>query len=262
MRNTLLSIVPLIVLVFPGALHAAAPGFTLLEDEGGVALWQKRNDYIQIVSLHDGAEIHLLRGGKYRTKRSNEHFNRLALDAWWQAYKVKQPNLVSMANGQFFNPKRSHIAPLAFSTKMRGRVYPGYGDKHEFRRKKLLLRIGKHGAVMQRYNDNHRTLSRLPEKDIIVGLDPSVDKAARYRKRRTFIGVLKNGDVAIFTSPAASQRIATRMLQAFGAKRNSIMMLDGGGSTQFVHAGDIRIPVGATYLRPVPQAIAVVKNGS
>lgn len=264
-QNLIGTIVTSGILFFPTVTFAATvPGFKQIENDGGVVLWQKGSEYVHSVSLKDGAQVSLLRGGKYQSKRKQAHFERVALDEWWKEYASSEKNVVSMMNGQFFNPKYPAIAPLAFSTKMRGFVYTGYADKNEFRKQKLLLRIGDDGAIVQRYNDNFRMLQRLPEQDIIVGLDPTVNKAAAVRRRRTFIAVTVEGDVLIFTSPASSQRYATRILQAFGAAKDSILMLDGGGSTQLVHRGRVLIPESSAdsgpYLRPVPQAIAIEKG--
>ncbi len=117
---------------------------------------------------------------------------------------------------------------------------------------------------MEPFNDDAGSLYDFPEADIIVGLRPDVSKTGNRRLGRTFIGTMKNGNLIIFTSPLSTQRRAERMLMAFGADRKRIMMLDGGGSTQFILEGDLLIPATkrreVPALRTVPLAIGVTRG--
>jgi hypothetical protein len=141
-------------------------------------------------------------------------------------------------------------------------VYAGYGDESEYAGKKLLLRIADDAVTMEPYDDDAGSLYALPEHDIIVGLKPDVSKTGNVRRGRTFVGATDDGTLLVFISPAATQRYAFRILHAFGANRSKIMMLDGGGSAQFVHEGKLLIPskkgAAEPYVRPVPLAIGIV----
>ena len=40
----------------------APPGFRMIADEPGIVLWRKSKEYMQVISPHRGAEVHLLHG--------------------------------------------------------------------------------------------------------------------------------------------------------------------------------------------------------
>lgn len=245
-------------------LRIAPAGFREIQHEQGVTLWKKNNEYVQIISPHRGAVVTLLHGGVLPTEGEGTIFGRKNLQQWWKEWSAEEGGALTLANGQFFNMNDPAKSPLAFSTKIDGIVYAGYGDVNEYGGKKMALRIGNRTATVEPYNDDAGSLYDYPEEDIIVGLRPDVSKACGRRLGRTFIGTMRNGNVAIFTSPLSTQRHAERMLMSFGADRQRIMMLDGGGSTQFIVEGELMIPSKkrgtAPALRAVPLAIGVTKG--
>ncbi len=240
----------------------APAGFREIAHEEGVTIWKnRRNEYMQIISPHRGAVVDLLHGGILPTEGEGTNFARRDLRDWWEEWSEKTPDALTIANGQFFNMNNPNGSPLAFSTKIDGIVHVGYGDENEYQGKKMLLRIGKRYATVEPYKDDAGTLYEFSEPDIIVGLHPSVSKNGSRRLGRTFMGTMRNGNLLIFSSPAATQRYAERMMMAFGADRNRIMMLDGGGSTQLIHDGRLLIPTkSAETVRKVPLAIGVTKG--
>lgn len=246
------------------AADRRVPGFRPVDAEKGVVLWRKNKEYVQQVSLRDGASIRLLHGAMIPSDGPGTNFARRDLRDWWTEWRNEEDTAYALLNAQFFNMQNDRKSPLAFSTKMDGIVYVGYGDETEYPGRKLVLRIGGESAAMEPYDDDPGSLYAVPEEHVIVGLKPDVSKTGNIRRGRTFIGMTGDGKVLIFTSPAATQRYAYRILAAFGAERTKIMMLDGGGSTQFIHEGKLLIPTTkngtASYLRTVPLAIGVTRG--
>ncbi len=240
----------------------APPGYREVANEPGVTIWKnRRNEYMLIISPHRGAVVDLLHGGILPTEGEGTNFARRDLREWWTEWSGKTPDALTITNGQFFNMNDPNKSPLAFSTKIDGIVYVGYGDEAEYKGKKMLLRIGKRYATVEPYRDDAGTLYEFSEPDIIVGLSPDVSKNGNRRLGRTFMGTMRNGNLLIFSSPAATQRYAERIMMAFGADRNRIMMLDGGGSTQLIQEGKLLIPSkSGESLRKVPLAIGVTKG--
>ncbi len=242
----------------------APPGFRTVITEPGVTIWRKGRDYVQIVSPHRGATLRVLHGKVIPSDGAGTNFARRDLRDWWTEWKAAEPTALTLANGQFFNMANAAKSPLAFSTKINGIVYAGYGDGTEYNGRKMLLRIGARHATVEPYDDDAGSLYAFPEPTIIVGLRPDVSKSGNVRRGRTFVGTMPNGNLLLFSSPAATQRYAERILIAFGADRAKIMMLDGGGSAQLIHDGDLLIPAratAATVLRTVPLAIGVTRGG-
>ncbi len=260
--SLLTSIVPVASAQETPVPRIAPSGFREVAHEEGVTIWKnRRNEYMQIVSPHRGAVVDLLHGGILPTEGAGTNFARRDLRDWWTEWKTKTPGALTIANGQFFNMNDPAKSPLAFSTKIDGIVYVGYGDEAEYGGKKMLLRIGKRYATVEPYSDNAGSLYDFTEPDIIVGLRPDVSKSGNRRLGRTFMGTMRNGNLLIFSSPSATQRYSERMMMAFGADRNRIMMLDGGGSTQLIQEGKLLIPSSKNLdLRTVPLAIGVTKG--
>ena len=254
-----------VILAAPLGVQAAERriprGFREVDEAPGVHLWRKGREYVHAVSPAAGASIHVLHGAMIPSEGAGTNFARRDLREWWSEWNAERRDAYALVNAQFFNTANDAKSPLAFSTKIDGIVYAGYGDESEYAGRKLLLRIGEDAADVQPYDDDPGSLYALPEEDIIVGLKPDVSKSGNVRRGRTFVGTDDDGTMFLFVSPAATQRYAYRILVAFGANRSKIMMLDGGGSAQFIHEGTLLIPskkgAAAPYLRPVPLAIGV-----
>ena len=243
--------------------HIAPLGFRVVANEPGVTMWRKGRDYVQVISPHRGATLKILHGTVIPSDGEGTNFQRRDLRDWWTEWKAKEPAALTLLNGQFFNMANPAKSPLAFSTKINGIVYAGYGDGNEYQGRKMLLRIADRRMTVEPYDDDVGSLYALPEAHIIVGLRPDVSKAGNVRRGRTFVGTMPNGNLLLFSSPASSQRYAERILIAFGADRKHIMMLDGGGSTQLIHDDTLLIPArtkNTTHIRSVPLAIGVTRG--
>lgn len=222
-----------------------------------MTLWRKGREYVQVVSLARGAKIDMLQGDVKPSEGTGTQFERSHIREWWEEWSEDEDNAFSMMNAQFFNMSDPAKAPLAFSVKSDGVVHPGYGDADEFKNEKLVLLFGERRATVLPYKDDAAMLYDRPEDNAIVGLEATADKSKNRRLGRTFAGVMPNGNVLLFSSPGATQRYATRMLFAFGAKRTGVLMLDGGASSQLVVQDEPLVPTRTDILRTVPQAIGV-----
>ncbi len=268
MRIFLAAVVAIpLFLVFPSEqaeARGAPPGFRVADANEGVLLWKKGRDYVQIASPASGASVHVLHGDMIPSDGAGTNFARRDMREWWSEWSDEHDAAYTLVNAQFFNTANDAKSSLAFSTKINGIVYVGYGDETEYRGRKLALRIGDDSVNMKPYDDDPGSLYEMPEKNVIVGLKPDVSKAGNIRKGRTFVGVNDDGHLLLFVSPGATQRYAYRILVAFGANRSDIMMLDGGGSAQFIHEGELLIPSvkndAVPYLRTVPLAIGVTSG--
>ncbi len=217
-------------------------GFMVTASAPGVTLYHKRRDYVQAVDPSKSARIRILHGpvlptGDYAT------FPRLGIRDWWTQWSAETPGAFSVVNGQFFDPSDSSVAPLAFSIKTDGKVYEGYGDRNEYPMQKRFLALYDDRAVISDYDDDPETLRRIPAKDILVGLSTRASKSLSRALPRTFIAVTPQGEVLVLSSSMASQKYANRLLRAFGADPDQIMMLDGGSSSHLVQGANVLVPV-------------------
>lgn len=232
----------------------SVPGFRKTDSAKGITVWNKSNDYVQVVSPSEGGRIQLLQGKQDETGTWTT-YARMDIRDWWKEWKKEEPDAFSIANGQFFNMDDPLKAPIAFPLKADGMVHPGYGDTSEYNGNKVMLTLGDDRFSVEEYSDDATPLYSMRE-DAIVALKPAADKQKNRRRGRTFIGVNDDGNALIFTSPTATQRYAQRILLAFGAGRNDIIMLDGGDSTQMIVKGKLLVPKRVTKtLRTIPQAI-------
>ncbi len=207
--------------------------------------------------------MELLLGNVVPSDGAWTQFQRKNAETWWKEWD--DDDKVSLLNGQFFNTDNTDKSPLAFSVKKDGMVHTGYGDATEFTGKKMLLRIGEDEFIAEPYADDAARLFEIPEENAIVGLKETASKQPGSRIGRTFIGVNADGEALVLTSSLATQRFATRILTAFGAKRQQILMLDGGHSSQLMLEGRLVIPHNErgrkAGQRPVPQVIGITDNG-
>jgi hypothetical protein len=238
--------------------RAAPLGYREVDTARGVTLWRKNREYVQVVSPRRGGRIKLLIGDVKPSEIAGTAFERKDIRDWWDTWATDDGDAFSVVNGQFFNMTDPAKAPIAFSAKIDGVVHPGYGDNIEYPQGKLVLLLDENGYDVRPYADDAGTLFVRNELEALVGLKPDMSKSASARMGRTFVGIAPNGNAIVFTSPGATQRYATRILLAFGADRQKIIMLDGGGSTQLVADGKLLAPSkrGAA-LRTVPQAIGI-----
>lgn len=216
-------------------------GFRQLDSAPGVRLFQRRRDFVQVVTPSEGGAIESVHG-KFLEMGLVGSFPRRRVDEWWTIWHEATPGAFSIFNGQFFDFSDPDIAPLAFSMKAEGKVYEGYADRTEYPGKKLMLILGSDHHRIIPYSDNPVELVDRPESDIVVGLSSTAPKTAGRAIPRTFVGITSDGRTVILSSSMASQGYADRLLRSFGVETEQILMLDGGTSSHLVHEGKVLVP--------------------
>ena len=272
-QNKLLAFATIVLaLIFPFEnVNATLPSQTTPSDysivtEGiGVALYQKNNsslNFVQVADLSQGASVKLLHGrisnpgaGNGVYGGNNPTFVRQTISDIWNGIS-SSTDAFCVTNGQFFSTN-DNPTPLAFPIKKDGVIISdGYGID-EFPNQKLILELWDDRADIVPLTKESLYQSSAP--NIIAGLTDDADKGINKLDYRTFVGIIdrnKDGEyetVLIFTSSSAKQADASQTLRNFGADK--IMMLDGGGSTQFACKDVTYIP--SRDSRTVPQTIAI-----
>lgn len=229
----------------------------------GTKLYQQDGDYVQVIDLSRGASVRFLYG-KMTDAGSGEgpyggdepQLERLTAEQFWSELAPVNSQLFCISNGQFFRNDRNSATGLAFPVKSEGKVVSdGYAGEIEFPEEKLILGVWENRAEIVPFDPFYLRLSTAP--DAIVGLREDADKGVFNETGRTFMGVADtdgdrlNETLLIFTSKKATQPHAAEVLKNFGA--TSVLMLDGGGSTQLFCQGRSYV----NSPRTVPQAIAV-----
>lgn len=283
MLSTLRKIGVLLFLCLPAAVSnsasatavrpAAIPeSFELFFSARGVAVYGNESEvgaeeYVQIVDLSAGARLHLWHGaivdsgvGEGQYGGASPRIERHYLPDVWLALEPSQPQMLCLANGQFFrdtiNGMWVNPTELAFPLKSDGVVISEGYEQRRFRWHRAMLEIWDEHAAISAFSRLSFNTSSAP--DIVVGLGASARVRPTEELGRTFIG-LGDGDgdglqerLFIYSGAAATQAHAAAVLREFGAQ--AIMMLDGGGSAQLScgGAGYIR------RVRPLPQMIATI----
>ncbi len=261
LQHSILSSVIAIVacLSLPTATQAqlAPAHFKLLNSMQGVQLYASGSMFVHVLRPRDGATIRFL-----AELDAQDRFVRKTTPDWFADWKKSVGDRAfSAVNGQFFDMRTAEVAPLAFAVKINGKVYPGYGDRQEYRlQKRVVFFEDRRIRIIPFGSDRVRLLERSTAKDAMVGLAPEVSKAAEKRLGRTFIGTVRNGNAVLVTSAAATQLEMVQVLRDFGVRDTAMVMLDGGGSTQLVTRGWTLLPrrtSTAGELRTIPLALGL-----
>jgi hypothetical protein len=248
------------------------PGFAALRSAPGVRMYRKdypggQPDFVQVVSLQEGASVRLMAGPSGALKPGQGAFGgndgvffRQGLLKFWRDLARAVPNAFCVVNGQFFylpeNPSR-----LVFPIKIDGKILTdGSGVRNDHPGQQLMLELWSDHADIRELNAANLASSTAPE--IIGGLTAEANKQAKRVTGRTFLGVIdRDGDgvnetVLVFNTTTANQPAADAVLKTFGASK--VMMLDGGGSTQVICQDQWVI----FSERLIPQAIGIVAAAS
>lgn len=263
----------LLLLITLGPFHSAQAGtqlpedFELIRSSVGVQLYRKEHpngfpDYVQVIRLDRGAEVHLLHGRvTHHGARSGVYggldarFTSRPIFQYWEEIFSLTPRAFCVTNGQFFY-MYEYPTRLPFPLKADGKILSGGYAKGEFTGQKLMLEIWHDHADIRPLTKVDFHNSTAP--NIVAGLAEDARKSPDKFVGRTFVGVADRNDdgihetLLIFSTQAARQRDAAKVLRQFGAQK--VMMLDGGLSTQLVCQGKPYIQTE----RAIPQAIAVL----
>ncbi len=250
-------------------LWAQVPeGFTEVTSAAGCVLYRKdypggQPDFVVTVDL-SAARVEQLTGavadagaGQGPLGGPNPTFERHSLAQLWDMAKAADSAAFAVVNGQFFSTA-SNPTPLAFSVKSGGEVVSdGYGVTNEFPGELLLLRWDGPTAtadVTALSADALHAEGSPPEQ--VGGLDVAANKGPGNYVGRTFAGFADGGDgpdrLLLFSSSFSTQPGAAEVLTGFGA--TAMVMLDGGGSSQLIVAGDSKV----SSTRAIPHALVVI----
>jgi hypothetical protein len=238
-------------------LKLAATGVQLYMKE-----YKKGNpDYIQVISLDQGAELEPLLGdivdnrtGKGVYGGDDPRFTSKPLSVYWEDFAATHENAFCVINGGFFFMKE-YPTRLPFPLKKNGIILSdGYGIK-DFVGQKLIMELWKGYADIKELTQEELYATDAP--NIISGLTEDANKAADKIVGRTFIGLDDkdgNGEfetLLIFSTKTARQKDAADALRLFGADK--VIMMDGGESAQLICRGETLIK----SERLLPQAIGI-----
>lgn len=270
----------LLALTFPfraSAVPAAVPEpFSLFLSAPGVLVYgneteEGAEEYVQLLDLNAGAQLAFWHGpiqdaghGEGQFGGASPRIERHYLPDMWPMLQTRYPEMVCLANGQFFrdtvNGMWLNPTQLAFPLKSDGIVISEGYERRRFRQQRVMLEIWDTHAAIGDFSRSTFYASTAP--DVIVGLEEQARVRAAEELGRTLVGVGdRDGDgrheiVLVYSGAAATQARATSVLREFGAQE--IMILDGGGSAQLSCEG-------ASYIkrvRPLPQMIATVAADS
>lgn len=235
-------------------------GFSEEFSGNGVALYNRKGNYVMEVDLRYGADVVLMHG-KVTNKRegsgiyggNNASFSYKPLSNYWSNLKGNYDGQFCVVNGEFFY-RPVDPPTLFFPLKVNGNIITdGFGSAKD---RPLMLEVwDDHMDIKELTRDN---LYNSTAPDIIVGVHEDDKRQKKLNIGRTFAGIDdrdNNGKyetLLIYTSRTARQDEAAFWLRSFGADK--VMMLDGGGSTQLLCKGQDILP----SPREIPQAIGIL----
>lgn len=163
-------------------------------------------------------------------------------------------SLACGVNAQFFRLVE-YPTRLAHPLKVNGSVvtYGWETDTVAHPDQKMMLELWSGHAQLGVLNKNGFEASSAP--DILTGLTADANKKPHDAYNRTFIGLKDDRYFLALIMPLATQKQAERVLEALNV--DSIMMLDGGGSSQLVCEKNGSILPLFPSDRLIPQAIVV-----
>lgn len=244
------------------------PGFVMILSGEGVKLYRKdyqsgNPDFVQIISLAQGAQIALLHGdieepriGKGMYGGNDPRMWAQKLEKYWQDVSVDNTALCVTSGQFFFMPE--YPTRLPFPLKVDGNIVSDGFGKQLYPDDKLILELWPDRADIKKLSKEALYQSGAP--NIIAGLTEDARKSPNKYVGRTFVGVDdtdRDGifeTVLIFSTKSARQKDAAQVLREFGADK--VMMLDGGGSAQLLCQGTSYV----SSERPLPQVIAVFER--
>ncbi len=235
--RTMPLMLPIVLSLLTPAL-AAPSGYAEIRSDTGVKLWEQivsggEPDYVLEIDL-DHARLESVvdpTGGAL--------WRHTALD-WWTNHGAADQ--FAVVNGAFFWPGGDPTEP-AFGLRHPSFVHDGYGTHTEYVGEQFTLhqdgnRVNLYGADPAMIHDG----AAAPVQTVALG--PYADKSAGSWVARTFIG-FKDHDgtghrtVLVFASKLATQQYARDELARWGT--TTVIMYDGGGSTQLVVQGQAYI---------------------
>lgn len=255
--------------LLPSTTFSKANGYTLLNKEDGVCLYKKdgKNIYAQIVDLSAGAKVGFgISSYQGKDELGNEKIAKMyskdLISTHFISSSSEDQKLTSVINAQFFDinldptflsfPIKSNFSHISDGPDMRD--WPADDFRMlRIHKKSMGWRGNKYLAGIYPYWNENQFSSF--SGDVIVGLNPSVRKGAKYTKR-TFVAPIgsyssENFPILVFlvSLDNVTQSYMSNELKNWGALSHNIVMFDGGNSTQIqndyglYHNTGRRIPV-------------------
>jgi len=241
-------------------------GFTKINSGIGVDVYQHEGDYVQVVRLDYGAKLQFLLG----ENKGNNLYDNQTIDEAWDSLKKKQKPFspaFSVINGQDFSQPTWDWAVNKFGWGDGGNgelIRPLRIDEKTFyssSKNSPMLAISKdNGAFIGNYGSEE--FEKYP--NVLGGQNYDDQGKDTEKAGRTFLSVLnldedpENEVVFLLTTKSATQKEAGQILESFGSEKNTIIMLDGSGSTKFNVRGTPLIT--GSDQRKVPQFIGVLEG--
>ncbi len=246
----------------------APSGWSIKESNTNVRIYQKGTEqtYVQVIDVKGGARIRFSQ--PWMISGVPLTFTKKNLDNFWSIIPVDQLlNVSSMVNGQFFN---NDINPtlLSFGVRSGGQLLT-YGDSAEIISKKQIEFTDNSGVSVSSVSNNR--LLNGPAQNIIIGLDPSVNKSSSAQVGRMYMCSKVNPYsptspsqwLVVLSSKKSNQSTALTNITSWGCDSNSIVMFDGSGSTQLKTKGGIRMKGNNGLInqdRIIPQVVIIYNN--
>lgn len=242
--------------------------FKLIDSAVGVKIYQSGRDFIVLADLSKGAQLDLVAGDVINTGRKSVYggpdpdFKRMSPQQALDKERKVHPNAMCVVNAEFFANFPRSTAPIAFPYKEDGKlISEGFATTDKHVGKRLTLEIGNSYAKIVPF-DNKKIddFRNIKESDAVVSLSPSVniDGSANKQVGRTYLGLAhtdssgNSSEVILFISSGSTQAHAEAALKKFGA--TSIMMFDGGNSSQFLCNNHHYVET----TRTIPQYLSII----
>ena len=245
-----------------GNMPTVPAGWTLKESSTNVRIYQKNGEdtFVQLVDIKGGARVQFNQTVVSNT--GTKTFNKQTLDQWWAGYTGLR---TSMINGQFFD---QNINPtgLSFGVRANGSLLTTGADTAAILKKQIEFFDGI-GVYITQFNAT-RLNGGSTAQNIMVGLDPTVDKSGASGRGRTYLCTKVNPAspaspspwLVILSSRSQTQVNAFLDITSFACDPGAVIMFDGSGSTQLKTAGGIRL-VGSNGIynenRIIPQTLII-----
>lgn len=265
---TILAVISSVCLAFTAGTNmpTTPAGWTLKEAGINVRVYQKGTEqvYAQVVDIKGGAKVRF--NQTVVSSTGTKTFNRQTLDQWWTGYANSKNTMV---NGQFFD---NNINPtgLSFGVRANSMLLTTGADTSAIAKKQIDFFDGA-GAYVTSWNSS-RLNGGSSAQNIIVGLDPSVDKDGNSNIGRTYLCTKVNPSgpsspsqwLVILSAASLTQSTTLSNISSWGCDSGTVVMFDGSGSTQLQTSGGIRMK-GSNWLyanenRTIPQVLIVSNN--
>ena len=266
------AVVLVLMIMFTGlnaGSYTVPNGFSLIKNSYGAKLY--RNYYAHMYAVvvdMDKATIN------FDTLENSygDKYEKYTMQKWWNDYSDYRT--FAIVNGQFFNHLQNP-SKLAFPLKSNWNIITSHVDDNLAKR---TLIINNDGTTYIKNGYSSYYLNNT--KNVIVGLNPSVDKGGFLKSLapigRNYIGGISKGNcnpniatcsykyLIFFIGEKHSQPNFLSRIRQWGVSDKSIVMMDGSASSQLI-SGNIKVygykipGSNSGRKRPVPHVITINK---